>query len=82
MQSASRLMRGRRYKNTPCSFLFQCINPFPRCVTTCLMVMLSEFFPSYRIVFQFLISLDISSHWLHMYRYVYRLGSMHVSAKI
>ncbi|CAB4001771.1 CDP-diacylglycerol--inositol 3-phosphatidyltransferase [Paramuricea clavata] len=38
-----------------------------RCATTCLMVMLSEFFPSYRIVFQFLISLDISSHWLHMY---------------
>ncbi|XP_028410407.1 CDP-diacylglycerol--inositol 3-phosphatidyltransferase-like [Dendronephthya gigantea] len=38
-----------------------------RCATTCLMVMLSEFLPSYRVVFQFLISLDISSHWLHMY---------------
>jgi hypothetical protein len=37
------------------------------------MVMLSEFFPSYRIVFQFLISLDIGSHWLHMYRYVFKL---------
>lgn len=46
-----------------------CIYLFQRCVTTCLMVMLSEFFPSYRVVFQFLISLDISSHWLHMYRY-------------
>ncbi|CAB3983771.1 CDP-diacylglycerol--inositol 3-phosphatidyltransferase [Paramuricea clavata] len=38
-----------------------------RCVTTCLMVSLSNVYSSYRILFQFLISLDVSSHWFHMY---------------
>ncbi|XP_046840721.1 CDP-diacylglycerol--inositol 3-phosphatidyltransferase-like [Xenia sp. Carnegie-2017] len=38
-----------------------------RCASACLILMLSNFYPTYRVVFQFLISLDISSHWLHMY---------------
>jgi len=41
----------------------------PRCATACLLLVLSKLYPTYSLVFQLLIALDISSHWMHMYRY-------------
>lgn len=38
-----------------------------RCTTTCLLVFLSAAWPRYSIVFQGLISLDLASHYMHMY---------------
>lgn len=38
-----------------------------RCTTTCLMVFLASAFPRFSIVFQALISLDLASHYMHMY---------------
>jgi CDP-diacylglycerol--inositol 3-phosphatidyltransferase len=38
-----------------------------RCATSCLLVFLSSAFPRWSLVFQSLISLDFSSHYIHMY---------------
>ena len=38
-----------------------------RCTTSCLLVFLSTAFPRWALVFQGLISLDLSSHYIHMY---------------
>lgn len=38
-----------------------------RCTTACLLVFLSSAFPRWSIVFQGLISLDLASHYVHMY---------------
>ncbi|RUP52367.1 hypothetical protein BC936DRAFT_145607 [Jimgerdemannia flammicorona] len=38
-----------------------------RCTTTCLLCFLASVYPTYAVLFQFLISLDISSHYMHMY---------------
>ncbi|KAK3191356.1 phosphatidylinositol synthase 1 (CDP-alcohol phosphatidyltransferase1) [Lecanicillium sp. MT-2017a] len=38
-----------------------------RCTTSCLLVFLSSAFPRWAIVFQGLIALDFSSHYMHMY---------------
>ena len=38
-----------------------------RCTTTCLLVFLAQAFPRWSIVFQTLISLDLASHYMHMY---------------
>jgi len=38
-----------------------------RCTTTCLLVFLAQAFPRFSIVFQGLISLDLASHYMHMY---------------
>lgn len=38
-----------------------------RCTTSCLLVFLSSAFPRWAIVFQSLIALDFSSHYMHMY---------------
>lgn len=38
-----------------------------RCTTTCLLVFLATAFPRWSIVFQGLISLDLASHYFHMY---------------
>ncbi|KAK3902734.1 hypothetical protein C8A05DRAFT_33543 [Staphylotrichum tortipilum] len=38
-----------------------------RCTTACLIVFLSSAFPRWAIVFQGLISLDLASHYIHMY---------------
>jgi CDP-diacylglycerol--inositol 3-phosphatidyltransferase len=38
-----------------------------RCTTSCLLVFLSLAFPRWAIVFQCLIALDFSSHYMHMY---------------
>ena len=41
------------------------------CTTSCLLCYLSAAYPDYSILFQFLIALDFSSHYMHMYRYVH-----------
>lgn len=38
-----------------------------RCTTACLLVFLASAFPRWAIVFQGLISLDLASHYMHMY---------------
>ncbi|KIM55867.1 hypothetical protein SCLCIDRAFT_282618 [Scleroderma citrinum Foug A] len=38
-----------------------------RCTTSCLLCYLSSAYPSYALLFQFLIALDFSSHYMHMY---------------
>ncbi|KAF9264806.1 phosphatidylinositol synthase [Marasmius fiardii PR-910] len=38
-----------------------------RCTTSCLLCYLSIAYPAYAIFFQFLIALDFSSHYMHMY---------------
>ncbi|KAI9735032.1 MAG: CDP-diacylglycerol-inositol 3-phosphatidyltransferase [Claussenomyces sp. TS43310] len=38
-----------------------------RCTTACLLVFLSSAFPRWSLVFQCLISLDLASHYMHMY---------------
>ncbi|KAF8343939.1 CDP-diacylglycerol-inositol 3-phosphatidyltransferase [Cantharellus anzutake] len=38
-----------------------------RCTTSCLLCFLSSAYPDYATVFQFLIALDFSSHYMHMY---------------
>lgn len=38
-----------------------------RCTTTCLLCYLAHIYPTWSILFQFLISLDVSSHYMHMY---------------
>ncbi|KAJ9137514.1 CDP-diacylglycerol--inositol 3-phosphatidyltransferase [Pleurostoma richardsiae] len=38
-----------------------------RCTTACLLVFLSSAFPRWAIIFQGLISLDLASHYIHMY---------------
>ncbi|KAL5529241.1 hypothetical protein ACEPAG_5226 [Sanghuangporus baumii] len=38
-----------------------------RCTTSCLICYLSSAYPSWAIFFQFLIALDFSSHYMHMY---------------
>jgi len=38
-----------------------------RCTTSCLLCYLSSAYPAYAILFQFLIALDFSSHYMHMY---------------
>lgn len=38
-----------------------------RCTTSCLLCFLSSAYPQHATVFQFLISLDFMSHWMHMY---------------
>ncbi|XP_048476874.1 CDP-diacylglycerol--inositol 3-phosphatidyltransferase [Rhincodon typus] len=41
-----------------------------RCATMCLLVNLSLLYPRYVFLFQLSMSLDISSHWLHLHRSV------------
>lgn len=38
-----------------------------RCTTTCLLVFLTLEYPRWALLFQFLVSLDFSSHYIHMY---------------
>jgi len=39
-----------------------------RCATSCLLCYLASTYPDYALLFQFLISLDFSSHYMHMCR--------------
>ncbi|KAH8928348.1 CDP-diacylglycerol--inositol 3-phosphatidyltransferase [Atractiella rhizophila] len=45
-----------------------------RCTTSCLLCFLSSAYPSYALLFQALITLDFSSHYIHMYSSL-RMGS-------
>jgi CDP-diacylglycerol--inositol 3-phosphatidyltransferase len=38
-----------------------------RCTTSCLLCFLSSAYPRWALLFQFLITLDFSSHYIHMY---------------
>ena len=38
-----------------------------RCTTSCLLVFLSAAYTNYAVLFQVLISLDLASHYMHMY---------------
>ncbi|KAI9739158.1 MAG: CDP-diacylglycerol-inositol 3-phosphatidyltransferase [Cirrosporium novae-zelandiae] len=46
-----------------------------RCTTSCLLVYLASAWPRYSIVFQGLISLDLASHYMHMYATLAMAGS-------
>ena len=46
-----------------------------RCTTACLLVFLGSAFPRWSIVFQGLISLDLASHYMHMYATLTMAGS-------
>ncbi|KAI9486015.1 MAG: CDP-alcohol phosphatidyltransferase-domain-containing protein [Benjaminiella poitrasii] len=48
-----------------------------RCTTTCLLCFLSLKYPQWTILFQFLISLDFSSHYMHMYSSMVSGSSSH-----
>ncbi|KAF1830449.1 hypothetical protein BDW02DRAFT_101563 [Decorospora gaudefroyi] len=48
-----------------------------RCTTTCLLVFLAQAFPRWSIVFQVLISLDLASHYMHMYATLSMGGTNH-----
>ena len=43
-----------------------------RCTTLCLMMTCANFYPQYLIPMQLLATLDISSHWYQMYRFVFQ----------
>jgi CDP-diacylglycerol--inositol 3-phosphatidyltransferase len=51
-----------------------------RCTTSCLLCYLSSAYPNFALVFQFLIALDFSSHYMHMYRCVLSLLSLVVGS--
>ena len=42
-----------------------------RATTSCLLCYLSSAYPQHALIFQFLIALDFSSHYMHMYRYAF-----------
>lgn len=46
-----------------------------RCTTSCLLVFLASAFPRWSIIFQGLISLDLASHYMHMYATLAMAGS-------
>ncbi|KAJ9644279.1 phosphatidylinositol synthase 1 (CDP-alcohol phosphatidyltransferase1) [Knufia peltigerae] len=46
-----------------------------RCTTSCLLVFLASAFPRWAIIFQGLISLDLASHYIHMYATLTMAGS-------
>ncbi|KAG2190902.1 hypothetical protein INT46_006355 [Mucor plumbeus] len=48
-----------------------------RCTTTCLLCFLSLKYPEWTILFQFLVSLDFSSHYMHMYSSMISGSSSH-----
>ncbi|KAF2492251.1 hypothetical protein BU16DRAFT_467649 [Lophium mytilinum] len=53
-----------------------------RCTTACLLVFLGSAFPRWSIVFQMLISLDLASHYMHMYATLSMGGSDQSHKKI
>ncbi|KAF5330314.1 hypothetical protein D9619_005784 [Psilocybe cf. subviscida] len=48
-----------------------------RCTTSCLLCYLASAYPNYATVFQFLIALDFSSHYMHMYSSVLTGSTSH-----
>ena len=53
-----------------------------RCTTACLLVFLSSAFPRWALLFQGLISLDLASHYMHMYATLSMGGSDQSHKKI
>ena len=53
-----------------------------RCTTACLLVFLASAFPRWSILFQGLISLDLASHYMHMYATLSMGGSGQSHKKI
>lgn len=53
-----------------------------RCTTACLLVFLSSAWPRWAIIFQSLISLDLASHYMHMYATLSMGGSNQSHKKI
>ncbi|KAF9053559.1 CDP-diacylglycerol-inositol 3-phosphatidyltransferase [Hymenopellis radicata] len=50
-----------------------------RCTTSCLLCYLASAYPDYAVAFQFLIALDFSSHYMHMYSSIITGSSSHKS---
>ncbi|OCT58424.1 CDP-diacylglycerol--inositol 3-phosphatidyltransferase [Xenopus laevis] len=48
-----------------------------RCATMCLLVNLSLLYPSYTLLFQLSMSLDIASHWLHLHSSILKGSESH-----
>ncbi|KAM5152655.1 CDP-diacylglycerol--inositol 3-phosphatidyltransferase [Mantella aurantiaca] len=48
-----------------------------RCATMCLLVNLSLLYPSYTLLFQLSMSLDIASHWLHLHSSILKGSDSH-----
>lgn len=48
-----------------------------RCATACLLVVLAVFYPKWLLLFQFIIALDITSHWAQMYSSLVKGSSSH-----
>ncbi|XP_040212067.1 CDP-diacylglycerol--inositol 3-phosphatidyltransferase [Rana temporaria] len=48
-----------------------------RCATMCLLVNLSLLYPSYTLLFQLSMSLDIASHWLHLHSSILQGSDSH-----
>ncbi|KAK4686166.1 CDP-diacylglycerol--inositol 3-phosphatidyltransferase, partial [Tremellales sp. Uapishka_1] len=48
-----------------------------RCATACLLCFLASTYPRYALIFQFLITLDFSSHYIHMYSSLLTGSSSH-----
>ncbi|KAM4632205.1 CDP-diacylglycerol--inositol 3-phosphatidyltransferase [Discoglossus pictus] len=48
-----------------------------RCATMCLLVNLSLLYPSYILLFQLSMSLDVASHWLHLHSSILRGSDSH-----
>ncbi|WRT63925.1 uncharacterized protein IL334_000852 [Kwoniella shivajii] len=48
-----------------------------RCATACLLTFLTSVYPSYSLLFMFLITLDFSSHYIHMYSSLVTGSSSH-----
>jgi CDP-diacylglycerol--inositol 3-phosphatidyltransferase len=40
-----------------------------RCTTACLLCFLCSAYPAYTVYFQAIVSVDLASHYMHMYRY-------------
>ncbi len=53
-----------------------------RCTTACLLVFLSSAWPRWALLFQGLISLDLASHYMHMYATLTMAGSGQSHKKI
>ncbi|CAK9837236.1 phosphatidylinositol synthase (CDP-diacylglycerol--inositol 3-phosphatidyltransferase) Pis1 [Schizosaccharomyces pombe] len=48
-----------------------------RCATSCLLCFLCAAYPKYAIIFQLLVSLDLASHYMHMYSTLHQGASSH-----
>eukprot|EP00112_Aurelia_sp_Birch-Aquarium-sp1_P004993 Seg1566.11 transcript_id=Seg1566.11/GoldUCD/mRNA.D3Y31 product="CDP-diacylglycerol-inositol 3-phosphatidyltransferase" protein_id=Seg1566.11/GoldUCD/D3Y31 len=52
-----------------------------RCATTCLLMVLALFYPKWMLAFQFIVALDITSHWAQMYSSMMKGKTSHKSTE-